>query len=86
MLARLPRRRARHEDASARASRYPQPSQEVGLSNQYGPPRDGEARGGRHTLAGTNDDMLARANVYRRRFGAMHRGGIRRNTQDDQQA
>ena|SRR5437868_5008628 len=26
-----------------------------------GPTRDGEARGGRHTLAGTNDDMLARA-------------------------
>jgi hypothetical protein len=26
-----------------------------------GPTRDGEARGGRHTLAGTHDDMLARA-------------------------
>ena len=26
-----------------------------------GPTRDGEARGGRYTLAGTNDDMLARA-------------------------
>jgi hypothetical protein len=25
------------------------------------PTRDGEARGGRHALAGTNDDMLARA-------------------------
>jgi hypothetical protein len=25
------------------------------------PTRDGEARGGRHTLAGTNDDMLVRA-------------------------
>jgi hypothetical protein len=30
-----PLRRTRHEDASARAARYPQPSQEVALSNQY---------------------------------------------------
>jgi hypothetical protein len=30
-----PRRSARREDASAGASRYPQPSQEVALSNQY---------------------------------------------------
>ena len=64
MLARLPRRRARHEYAAARASRYPQPAQEVALSNQYWvcssvQPGDSEARGGHHTLAGTNDDMLA---------------------------
>jgi hypothetical protein len=45
-------------------TRYPQPAQEVALSNQYWvcssvQPGDSEARGGHHTLAGTNDDMLA---------------------------
>ena len=45
------------------------------------PIRHGEARGGRHTLAGTNEDMLVRGYLYRRRFGAMHRCCVRKNTQ-----
>jgi len=56
----LARRRTRTDFAA----RYPQPAQEVALSNQYWvcssvQPGDSEARGGHHTLAGTNDDMLA---------------------------
>jgi hypothetical protein len=55
------------EDASARARRALSTASAGGgviqpISGLFvGPTRDGEARGGRNTLAGTNDDMLARA-------------------------
>jgi hypothetical protein len=51
---------------SAGAARYPQPAQEVTLSNQYWvcssvQPGTTKRPGRRHISAGTNDDMLARA-------------------------